>query len=104
MRRSRRSGSQLHRRRRFSVENLTVQRSTNFFVDIYESLRSLVIMSAESIRPTEAELKILAVLWEHGPSTVREIYARLGGESGYTTVLKFMQIMTAKGLLTRVER
>jgi predicted transcriptional regulator len=61
-------------------------------------------MSVDSPRPTEAELKILAVLWQRGPSTVREVHAQLGGATGYTTILKFMQIMTDKGLLTRVER
>src|SRR5688500_8715510 len=55
-------------------------------------------------KPTEAELKILAVLWAQGPSTVREVHSRIGGAAGYTTTLKFMQIMTDKGLLTRDER
>ncbi|MBZ5608286.1 MAG: BlaI/MecI/CopY family transcriptional regulator [Acidobacteriia bacterium] len=56
-------------------------------------------------RPTEAELEILAVLWRRGPSTVREVFEALpkGRASGYTTVLKFMQIMTAKGLVKRKE-
>lgn len=54
-------------------------------------------------RPSEAELEILAVLWRRGPSTVREVWEALASErpSGYTTVLKFMQIMTTKGLVTR---
>src|SRR5215208_6603218 len=52
-------------------------------------------------KPTEAELQILGVLWRRGPSTVREIHSDLAGGTGYTTVLKLMQIMTAKGLLTR---
>jgi predicted transcriptional regulator len=52
-------------------------------------------------RPTEGELAILQVLWDRGPSTVRQVQEGLGPETGYTTVLKFMQIMTAKGLLTR---
>jgi predicted transcriptional regulator len=54
-------------------------------------------------RPTDAELAILNALWRRGPSTVREVQAELGGEAanGYTTVLKLMQIMTEKGLLTR---
>jgi BlaI family transcriptional regulator, penicillinase repressor len=56
-------------------------------------------------RPTAAELKILRVLWQLGPATVRQVHAALDAEKpcGYTTVLKFMQIMTAKGLLTRDE-
>ncbi len=58
-----------------------------------------------SPRPTDAELNILRVLWSRGPSTVREIADDLNRdrEVGYTTVLKFMQIMTEKGLLLRDE-
>ncbi|MEM6469493.1 MAG: BlaI/MecI/CopY family transcriptional regulator [Planctomycetota bacterium] len=55
--------------------------------------------------PTDGELAILQVLWEHGPCTVREVQERLssGRETGYTTALKLMQIMTEKGLLRRDE-
>lgn len=55
--------------------------------------------------PTNAELEILQVIWEHGPSTVRQIHERLSGrrETGYTTTLKLMQIMAQKGLLDRDE-
>jgi predicted transcriptional regulator len=57
-------------------------------------------------RPTEAELEILRVLWQRGPSTVREVQEALNAErpTGYTTVLKLMQIMTEKRLLLRDER
>jgi BlaI family penicillinase repressor len=53
--------------------------------------------------PTDAELRILRVLWERGPSTVREVHDRLNveRETGYTTVLKFLQIMLEKGLVER---
>jgi predicted transcriptional regulator len=56
-------------------------------------------------RPTEAELELLRILWEKQPATVREIYDALNEErpSGYTTVLKLLQIMTAKGLVVRDE-
>ena len=56
-------------------------------------------------RPTDAELSILRVLWSRGPSTVREISDELNRArtTGYTTVLKLMQIMTEKGLLLRDE-
>jgi predicted transcriptional regulator len=56
-------------------------------------------------RPTDAELAILRVLWERGPSTVRQVHEALAGEreTGYTTTLKLMQIMTEKGLVTRDE-
>lgn len=56
-------------------------------------------------RPTDAELAILNVLWERGPSTVREVHETLTRthDSGYTTVLKLMQIMTEKGLVVRDE-
>jgi BlaI family penicillinase repressor len=54
-------------------------------------------------RPTAAELEILHVLWEKGPSTVREVHEELGKnkDAGYTTTLKLMQIMFEKGLLNR---
>ena len=56
-------------------------------------------------QPTDAELAILAVLWDRGPSTVREVHDALSEEkpTGYTTTLKFMQIMAEKGLLLRDE-
>lgn len=56
-------------------------------------------------KPTDGELEILSVLWEHGPSTVREIHEQLEPARGvgYTTVLKLMQIMFEKGLLDRDE-
>lgn len=54
-------------------------------------------------KPTAGELEILRVLWERGPATVREVHDALSAEKevGYTTVLKLMQIMTAKGMLRR---
>jgi predicted transcriptional regulator len=56
-------------------------------------------------KPTAAELQILQVLWERGPSTVRYVHEALKAEKdlGYTTVLKLMQIMTTKGLVRRNE-
>ncbi|HEY1341140.1 MAG TPA: BlaI/MecI/CopY family transcriptional regulator [Bryobacteraceae bacterium] len=54
--------------------------------------------------PTDAELDILAALWRLGPATVREVHEALGKDSGYTTTLKQMQLMTEKGLLARSER
>jgi len=56
-------------------------------------------------RPTDAELAILNVLWERGPSTVRDVHDALSGTqaTGYTTVLKLLQIMTEKGLVVRDE-
>ncbi|MEJ7617169.1 MAG: BlaI/MecI/CopY family transcriptional regulator [Pyrinomonadaceae bacterium] len=55
--------------------------------------------------PTDAELEILNVLWQRGPSTVREVYDEINRarETGYTTVLKMMQIMAEKGLVRRDE-
>ena len=61
-------------------------------------------MSNKSIpKPTESELEILKVLWEHGPSSVRFVNEEINKrkETGYTTTLKFMQIMLGKKLLTR---
>jgi BlaI family transcriptional regulator, penicillinase repressor len=55
--------------------------------------------------PTEAELAILQIVWNLGPSTVREVHTALRNKgTGYTTTLKQMQVMTDKGLLTRNER
>ena len=58
-----------------------------------------------SPRPTDAELDILRVLWELGPSTVRQVHDELSQKRdvGYTTVLKLMQIMAEKALLLRDE-
>jgi len=57
-------------------------------------------------KPTEAELAILRVLWQRGPSTVRQVHEALNTvkKTGYTTVLKFMQIMHEKGFVTRDEK
>jgi len=54
-------------------------------------------------KPTDGELEILGVLWDQGPSTVRDVYRQVAAsrDTGYTTVLKLMQIMTGKGLLVR---
>lgn len=60
---------------------------------------------SEMSRPSDAELAILQVLWERGPSTVREVFEKLGRTrgTGYTTMLKLMQIMASKGLVARDE-
>jgi predicted transcriptional regulator len=61
---------------------------------------------AKLSRPTNSELDILRVLWARGPSTVRDVHGALNAErpTGYTTVLKLMQIMTEKGLVRRDEK
>lgn len=55
--------------------------------------------------PTDAELQILSVLWKRGPSTVRDVHESLANvqDTGYTTVLKLMQIMAQKGFVERDE-
>jgi BlaI family penicillinase repressor len=55
--------------------------------------------------PTDAELAILSVLWRLGPSTVRAVHEQLSPSqgTGYTTVLKLMQLMAQKGLVVRDE-
>ncbi|MGZ2369373.1 BlaI/MecI/CopY family transcriptional regulator [Ancylomarina sp. YFZ004] len=60
-------------------------------------------MKPQKIKPTQAELEILQVLWTYGPSTVRFVNEKLKGERnvGYTTSLKVMQLMTEKGMLDR---
>ena len=55
-------------------------------------------------KPTQSELDILSILWNRGPMTVREVhevFKEKKHEVGYTTVLKFMQVMHEKGLLKR---
>lgn len=56
-------------------------------------------------RPTDAELAILRVLWRVGPATVRQVQEEMNQnqQTGYTTVLKMLQIMTEKGLVKRDE-
>lgn len=56
-------------------------------------------------RPTDAELAILRVLWQRGPSTVRQVHESMSRErpAAYTTALKMLQIMTEKGLVRRDE-
>jgi predicted transcriptional regulator len=56
-------------------------------------------------KPTAGELEILRVLWARGPSTVREVHEALSVKKpiGYTSVLKLLQIMTAKGTVRRNE-
>ena len=62
-------------------------------------------MPTRHYRPTAAELEILRVLWDEGPHSVREVQRILNAikPTGYTTVLKLLQIMTDKGLVTRDE-
>src|ERR1051326_5201703 len=57
-------------------------------------------------KPTDAELAILRILWERGPSTVRQVHELLARDrqAAYTTALKLLQIMTEKGLVERDER
>jgi predicted transcriptional regulator len=62
-------------------------------------------MPSKKVRPTRLELTILEVLWQAGPRSVREIMTILNTSrpTGYTTVLKMLQIMTEKGLVERDE-
>ena len=59
--------------------------------------------SKKSLKPTDKELEILQVIWEKGPVSVRDVHTSLGGETtnGYTTILKLLQIMHEKGIVTR---
>ena len=60
-------------------------------------------MTKKAIKPTVKELEILQVMWEKDAISVKEVHEALGGDkqNGYTTILKFMQIMYEKGLVTR---
>src|SRR5258708_6519944 len=63
-------------------------------------------MAPDLPRPTDAELEILTVLWSMGPVTVREVHETIAVRkpTQYTTVLKTLQIMAAKGLVRRDEK
>src|SRR6187200_1924925 len=78
---------------------------TKVFVDNDERLRHIRRMAKATVKPTNLELTILHVLWEEGPRSVRDIQASLNKSkpTGYTTVLKMLQIMTEKGLVERDE-
>jgi len=56
-----------------------------------------------SSKPTPKELEILQIVWKNGPSSVKDVQSALGGDpaNGYTTILKLLQIMYEKGLVTR---
>ena len=65
-----------------------------------------MVKKRELPKPTEGELQLLGILWERGPSTVRELFEEVNAERPvvYTGVLKLLQIMTEKGLVLRDER
>jgi BlaI family penicillinase repressor len=91
------------------------RRTTNIFVDLTNvfmqsaanrNILPIFAMPKRTLpKPTDGELAILSVLWRHGPRTVREIYEEFNKtrQTGYTTVLKMLQIMAEKGLVTRDE-
>jgi BlaI family transcriptional regulator, penicillinase repressor len=60
-------------------------------------------MDRKNTKPTEKELEILQIIWEKDGVSVKEVHEALGGDqaNGYTTILKLMQIMFEKGLVTR---
>ena len=60
-------------------------------------------MKTPPVKATDKELEILQVIWRKGATSVKEVHESLGGDAanGYTTILKLMQIMHEKGLLTR---
>jgi BlaI family transcriptional regulator, penicillinase repressor len=76
---------------------------TDVSVDNYGKIRILGPAMRPVPKPTDAELEVLRVIWEHGPSTVRQIHDILEQHKsrGYTTILKTLQIMTDKGLVVR---
>jgi predicted transcriptional regulator len=78
---------------------------TKSFVDIDERFRHHRAVANIPLRPTEGELAILRVLWEHGPLSVRDVQRIMDAvrPTGYTTVLKLLQIMTDKKLVERDE-
>jgi predicted transcriptional regulator len=62
-----------------------------------------LMKESHPLTPTKAEMEILQVLWRLGPSTVRQVHEEIGQKTGYTTILKLMQILKDKGLLAREE-
>jgi predicted transcriptional regulator len=65
-----------------------------------------MVIKSESPRPTEAEIELLKVMWDRGPCTVRDVHEALQSkdrQTGYTTTLKLLQVMHAKGLVIRDE-
>ena len=81
--------------------------ATKIFVDSTNIIVDNAFMKKTAIpKPTEAELSILRVLWELGPSTVRQVHDIVVADRplAYTTTLKLLQIMTEKKLVTREER
>jgi BlaI family penicillinase repressor len=78
--------------------------ATIFLVDSTIKVVEAVDMTKKPVtKPTPAEVEILGILFDRGPSTVRELHERLGAERsvGYTGVLKLLQNMHAKGLVQR---
>src|SRR6185295_10425494 len=93
-----------NRRARSLAKNLVD--STKDFVEHVGVREREVLMKRSPTappRPTQAELEILRVLWQLGPSSVREVQGTLPASraAGYTTVLKLLQIMAGKGLVAR---
>jgi predicted transcriptional regulator len=94
---------------------MTQHRTTKIFVDFtkvfvhipakQEHFAHFTMPKHQLPKPTDGELAILGVLWRHGPRTVREVYSEFNRtrQTGYTTVLKMLQIMAEKGLVTRDE-
>ena len=87
----------------------TTNRIRIIFVSLYEIVRRCFVpfsmSKAPPPKPTDSELEILHVLWQHGPATVRAINDHLSqrrqAEVGYTTTLKILQLMLEKGLVRR---
>jgi BlaI family penicillinase repressor len=73
---------------------------------IFVYLLTKAIVRIIMTKPTESELEILALLWELKEASVRQIHERLAvtKDTGYTTTLKIMQIMHAKGMVSRDEQ
>jgi BlaI family transcriptional regulator, penicillinase repressor len=69
-------------------------------------LRKRSYMNSKPIKATEKELEILQIIWSKGAVSVKQVHEALGGDdsNGYTTILKMLQIMHEKGLVTRQKR
>ena len=71
----------------------------------YSRLQAIAMTTSGNAQPTEVELQILRVIWDLGPSPVRDIHDRLEAEKGtnYSTTVKMLSVMLQKGLVTRKE-
>lgn len=82
-----------------------IRNSEPFRYLIFALTENSAMPSASSFQPTEVELQILRILWDLGPSPVRDIHTKLNAAKGtnYSTTVKMLSVMLDKGLVRRTE-